>query len=278
MRRAAAYVRLVRPVNLLITASGVLLGGALSMGDRLPAVPFVDDLALACASAVLIAAGGNCINDVFDFRIDAVNRPERPLPSGAVRPRTANVLWLAMTAAGVAVAAFVSAAHLIIALIAAVLLYSYSAHLKRTPFAGNVTVAFVVGLAVIYGGWAVGSPAPAYVAAGFAFLTTFARELIKDVEDVAGDREIGARTAPIVYGLQTVRRAAASILILTVLLTPIPFLAMDYGRLFLFLVLLADLILLRVIWLLPHAPHEARDASAWLKTAMVAGLAALFAA
>lgn len=278
MRRAAAFFRLVRPVNLLITVAGVLLGGALSMGSRLPDVPFVDELAFACASAVLIAAGGNCINDVFDFRIDAVNRPERPLPSKAVQPRAAHGLWLAMTAAGVAVAAFVSAAHLIIALIAAALLYSYSAHLKRIPFAGNVTVAFVVGLAVIYGGWAVGSPAPAYVAAGFAFLTTFARELIKDVEDVAGDRAVGARTAPIVFGLQTVRRAAASVLILTVLLTPIPFLAMDYGRLFLFLVLLTDLILLRVIWLLPHAPHEARDASAWLKTAMVAGLAALFAA
>lgn len=278
MRRAAAYFRLVRPVNLLITAAGVLLGGALSMGDRLTEVPFVDELAFACASAVLIAAGGNCINDVFDVRIDAVNRPARPLPSGDVQPRAAHGLWLALTAAGVAIAAFISAVHLLISLIAAVLLYAYSAHLKRMPFAGNVTVAIVVGLVVIYGGWAVGSPAPAYVAAAFAFLTTIARELIKDVEDVAGDRAVGARTAPIVYGLRTVRRAAASVLILTVLLTPIPFLTMDYGRLFLFLVLLADLILLRVIWLLPHTPHEARDASAWLKTAMVAGLVALFAA
>lgn len=278
MHRAAAYLRLVRPTNLLITAAGVLLGGALSMDQSLLEAGLVPDLFTAAVSAVLIAAGGNCLNDVLDYRTDAVNRPNRPLPSGAVSPAVAWGIWLASTIAGVALAVFISSVHLLMALLASGVLYAYSTRLKQLPFVGNLAVGFVVALAVVYGGWAVGSPVPAYTAAGFALLTTIARELIKDVEDAEGDRVAGARTAPIVFGLPAVRRTAASVLILTVLLTPFPFLLMEYGRLFLFLVLIADLMLLRVVWLLPRTPPEAREASAWLKAAMVMGIVALFAA
>lgn len=278
MHRLAAYLRLVRPLNLVITAIGVYVGAALSMGRVTPPAAFVSEVVAACVSAVLVAAGGNCINDVFDVQTDAVNRPNRPIPSGRVTPAAARGLWIVTTAAGIVIAAFVSAAHLAMAVLAAALLYAYSSRFKRAPFTGNVIVAFVVALAIVYGGWAVGSPAPAYVAAAFAFLTTFARELIKDVEDIVGDRAVHAQTAPIVFGLAAARRAAAVVLILTVLLTPMPFLTMDYGSLFLFLVLVADLMLLRVIWLLPHTARDAPDASAWLKGAMVTGLVALFAA
>ena len=278
MHRAAAYLRLLRPVNLLITAVGVYLGGALALHDILPDERFVYELAAACVSAVLIAAGGNCINDLLDAAIDAVNRPDRPLPSGRVSPAAARGIWAGTTLVGLLVSAFVSLAHLGMAIIAAALLFAYSARFKGAPFAGNLIISFLVALAIVYGGWAVGSPAEAYIAASFAFLTTFSRELVKDVQDLPGDRAAGTRTAPIVYGVHTVRAVAAAALIITVLLTPIPFLAMDYGQLFLLLVLVADLMLLRVIWLLPHSPAEAGDASAWLKVAMVAGIAALFAA
>ena len=278
MDRAAAYLRLVRPVNLLITAAGVYLGGALAFSEAVPDAPFLGALVASCVSAMLIAAGGNCINDVFDIEIDAMNRPDRPLPSGLVSPAAARGIWAGSTLGGLLLGAFVSLAHLAMAAVAAALLFAYSARIKRAPFAGNGIIALLVGLAVVYGGWTSSSPAPAYIAAGFAFLTTFSRELVKDVQDLPGDRSAGARTAPIVYGVDTSRAVAASALIITVLLTPIPFLALDYGQLFLFLVLVADLMLLRVIWLLPDSPREASDASAWLKGAMVAGIAALFAA
>lgn len=278
MSTVPAVFRLVRPLNLLIIAAGALLGGVLSArGSTLDAV-IVTDVLLAAASAVLIAAGANAINDVFDLESDAVNRPDRPLPSGHLSVHVALAIWFAATAGGLILAATVSAVHFVLAIVAAGLLYAYSRRLKAIPFVGNLVVAAVVGLVVVYGGWAAESPVAAYTAGLFAATTTLAREIIKDIEDMSGDRAAGIRTVPLVWGVERARQAAAAVLIGTVLLTPVPYLMMDYGSLFLFLVAFADLLLLRALWLLPDAPAEARGASVWLKGAMVAGIVALFAA
>lgn len=278
MLRLGAYLRLIRPANLALMAVGVLLGGTLAAEGQLAYSENVRALLTASIAAVLVGAGGNSINDVFDHRIDAINRPDRPLPSGTVSVGAARGLWVVTTVLGIIIAASVSLAHFAVAVLAALLLYVYSARLKRQPFAGNALISFVVALSIIFGALAIGRPAAAYVAAGFAFLMTFARELVKDIDDQDGDRRHGARTAPIVFGTSTTRLVAAAVIILTVLLTPIPFLVMEYGPLFLFIVLFADLMLLRVVWLLPRSPQNGRAASTWLKTAMVVGLAALFAA
>src|SRR5690606_34178309 len=272
MLHLGAYLGLIRPLNLLITAAGVILGGVLALESVVPGSEPIDRLLGAALAAMLVAAGGNSINDVFDLRIDAINRPDRPLPSGRLSIGAARGVWAICTLAGIFTAAMVSPLHLGVAATAAALLYVYSAHLKPRPYSGNAVIASLVALAILFGGWAVGSSVSAYVAAGFAFLTTFARELIKDMDDVEGDREEGARTAPIVFGVAHTRLVATAVLVLTILLTPIPFLTMDYGPLFLFLVLFVDLILLRVVWLLPNAPRTGRSASSWMKTAMVGGI------
>ncbi|MEX1054902.1 MAG: geranylgeranylglycerol-phosphate geranylgeranyltransferase [Rhodothermales bacterium] len=276
MRTLVALIRLLRPLNLLITVVGVLLGAALSSAPA-----FIVDLGavvLAAASALAIAAGGNALNDVYDADIDFVNRPSRPIPSGLVSSETARIIWITATLFGVGAAAFVSSIHLTLAFLATVLLFTYSRYLKRMPFVGNLAIAAVVALAIVYGGWAVGSPVPSLVGAAFAALTTFAREIVKDIEDLEGDARAGARTAPVAFGVGVPRVAASATLILTVVLTPLPFLLMDYSPLFLFLMLTADAFLLRALWLMPSTPDEAAPASAWLKGAMLAGIAALFAA
>ena len=207
-----------------------------------------------------------------------MNRPERPIPSGRISLDVARTVAIASTAFGLVLAAMVSLVHFTLALAAATLLFAYSRSLKSRPFVGNAVVATVVGLVIVYGGWAAGSPAATLVGAGFAFLTTFAREIVKDIEDLEGDRSVGARTAPVAYGVAPSRLVAAGILALTVILTPLPFLLMDYSPLFLLFMLAADMMLLRSIWILPVEPREAHRASAWLKGAMVVGIAALFAA
>ena len=276
MQTLAALLRLLRPLNLLLTVVGVLLGAALSSAPA-----FIVDLgsvALAALSALAIAAGGNAVNDVYDRDIDLVNRPSRPIPSGLVSVEAARIVWITASLLGISAAAFVSSIHLSTAILAAVLLYTYSRFLKRMPFVGNLSIALVVALAIVYGGWAVGSPVPSLVGAGFAALTTFAREIVKDIQDMEGDARVGARTAPVALGVGAPRTVASATLILTVIVTPLPFLLMDYSPLFLFLMLAADAFLLRALWLMPSTSDEAAPASAWLKGAMLAGIAALFAA
>jgi geranylgeranylglycerol-phosphate geranylgeranyltransferase len=182
--------------------AGVALGGLLAAGPS----AFVGDegiaLALAVLSAACIGAGANAINDVFDLGIDRVNRPSRPLPSGAVTVGAARSMWAVSSALGIGLSAFLSAVHFGIALCSVLLLYGYSAWLKKTPLAGNLAVALVLGLALVYGGLAVSSAQGAVLllGAGLAAGTTLAREVAKDIEDAAGDATEGARTLPLVVG------------------------------------------------------------------------------
>ncbi|MEX0599590.1 MAG: geranylgeranylglycerol-phosphate geranylgeranyltransferase [Rhodothermales bacterium] len=274
----AAAFRLVRPLNITIILAGVAAGVILSNGSVVLPAEILAAGGLAAAAAVLVAAGGNALNDVVDLQIDAVHKADRPLPSGRISIRAARLVWMLTTLAGVLLGAIVSGLHLGLAILAAVLLYVYSTKLKGRPFLGNATVAFVVGLALLYGGLVAASPEHAVVGAVFAFLTTFSREVIKDVEDMEADASAGLRTAPVVYGVAVARYVSVGGVLLTVLLTPIPFLWMDYGPLFLLLVLLADLLLLRCVWISPDRPEDAAAASAWLKWGMVVGIAALIAA
>ena len=277
MLRVWALVRLLRPVNVVMIMVGVALGGVLSGG--LGALQGSNRAVLlqAALSAALIAAAANSLNDALDLEIDRVNRPARPLPSGLVSVGTAKLAWGLGTGAGVVLAVSLSLMHVALALAAVGLMVIYNVYLKRTTLLGNIVVALVIGLALVYGGWAVGEPGPALVGAGFAFLTTLAREMVKDVEDVVGDAVVGARTLPVVYGAGVALRATVGVLFLTLLLTPLPFLLFDYRGLFLLLMLFADALLLHTLWLFlgPHPEQRAGKASQLLKVVMAAGMTAL---
>jgi len=271
--RLWAVVRLLRPLNFVLFLAGVTLGGFLSGGEAAFEGLLGVRLFMAALSAALIGGAANSLNDVYDLEIDRINRPSRPLPSGLVGPRVAWGLWVLGTAAGVLLSVRLSAVHVVMALTSAALLFAYSAVLKRTLFTGNLVVALVVALALVYGGWAVGPPGSSLVAAAFAFLTTLAREVVKDMEDSAGDAALGARTLPVVRGPAAAVKVTTVLIGLTILLTPLPFLLLDYSGLFLLLVLLVDVLLIGVLWRLQSA--QAGRASTLLKAAMVVGMAAL---
>lgn len=272
-RRLQGAFRLVRPFNVALFAVGVGVGGMLGAAGR--GMPTAAALTAAAASAALVGAGGNALNDAFDVAIDRVNRPDRPIPAGVASVRTAWGVWSVTTAGGVALGAWVSPLHGLLAALAALALFAYNARLKRTMLAGNVVVAGVVALALAYGGAAVGGLRPALVGAVFAALTTFAREIVKDIEDAAGDAASGARTLAVAHG-PAARRVAAGTLLVTVALTPFPFLLPYYGGLFLLGVTAADALLLRALWHLYAADGGGpARASGVLKGAMLAGLAAL---
>lgn len=270
-------LRLLRPLNFVMFGLGVALGGVLVRGQAAFTGDYGDPLLLAMLSAALIGGGANAINDVFDLDIDRVNRPARPLPAGKVSVGVARGLWGVTSAVGVLLSFWLTAAHVVLAVVSVMLLYGYSAYFKRTVFAGNLLVALIVALALVYGGWAVGPPEPALVGAAFAFLTTLARELIKDAEDVQGDARAGAQTLPVRYGVPVTLRIATALIFLTLLLTPLPFLLLGYSPLFLLLVLGTDVLLLHVLRSLAAEADRTRlgRASTWLKWAMLAGILAL---
>ncbi|NBC18982.1 MAG: hypothetical protein GVY18_16905 [Bacteroidetes bacterium] len=274
--RAWGVVQLLRPLNMVMFLVGVVVGGVLSAGAAAFTGVSATRLAMAAASAALIGGAANSLNDVFDVEVDRLNRPERPLPSGRLPVGVAWAVWGVGSGGGLVLAAVLSGAHLVMAGGAVVLLAAYSVWFKRLPLVGNAVVAGVVALALVYGGWAVGGAATTLPGAAFAFLTTLAREVAKDIDDVAGDAVVRSRTLPLVAGPGVAAWVVAGVVAVTALLTPVPYLMLDYAGLYLLTVLGADLLMLRALGLLLHDPAQnARGASELLKGAMLVGLAAL---
>jgi geranylgeranylglycerol-phosphate geranylgeranyltransferase len=272
-RAGVGLVRLLRPLNLLLLAVGTTVGGLLAGG---PAA-LSGRLGLAALAAALIGGAANSINDVFDVEIDRVNRPDRPLPSGQVSLQVARQVWLVGSALGLLVSLLLSPVHLAMAVAAVGLMYVYSAWLKGVPLLGNAAVSLMVGLVLLFGARAVGDAGPALVGAAFAFLVTMAREILKDVEDLPGDAVRRLETFPASAGVRSAVRLATGLLAAVVLLTPLPFLLMNYSGLYLLIVLAADAFLMRALWMLHDSEQTVQTGhvSTLLKSAMLTGMLAL---
>lgn len=225
------YLRLLRVGNLVFTA--ILL----YVMEKWVALPLLQTaqfgeqmpwwvLMLLIISTVLIAAGGYVINDYFDVKIDRINRPDDVVVTRYISREGA--MRLAIILSGIGVVTGLAAAWwakswtlMMIFVVIPGLLWFYSASYKRQLLVGNIVVAFTAALVPLlvaianadflrhlYGETLAYTPiiGELYIWLGgfaaFAFLITIAREMMKDIEDIEGDREMECRTMPIVWGMK----------------------------------------------------------------------------
>lgn len=266
-------LRLVRVTNLMIAAAGVLAGGWIALGAlRLPNL-----LGFAALSGLALGAAGNAWNDICDQGADRLNRtPERrPLTAGGVGRGTADLIVFLGALVGVAAAALVSGRQVVVALGALAVMLAYSPLIKPRPVAGNIAVALIAGLPPYFGALAVGVPAAGVVPSVLAAWLHLAREIVKDVEDEAGDRSIGRRTLPIAVGRRPAQVVAAGVALLFVPASLLlPRLA-GYGGAYFLIALPAQMaVLIAATWLILGRLERV---SVLLKIAMVVGLVALVA-
>lgn len=156
---------------------------------------------LLSISAMLIAAFGNTYNDICDLPADKVNRPDRVLVRGDVDMVLALRVAGWCLALGLMGAAYAYVDALIMAVTVATVLFLYDRELKSKPLIGNAAVAAVCATTVAFG--ALSGPRwnrQVVVLMVCAFSLTLVRELFKDIQDVEGDRAMGARTFPILFG------------------------------------------------------------------------------
>jgi geranylgeranylglycerol-phosphate geranylgeranyltransferase len=191
------YLSITRPVNSVVAGLAAVLGYLIATGTVTP------ESAVLVGIVALITAAGNVVNDYCDVEIDAVNRPDRPIPSGAVSRRGALVYAVLLFAAGNLLALAANPLCLAIALFNSVLLAAYAARLKGMPFVGNLAVAYLSASIFLFGGALAGPDGLAanLPVAGVTFLAMTAREVLKDAEDVEGDAAGGARTLPMLIGI-----------------------------------------------------------------------------
>ena len=152
---------------------------------------------------------------------------------------------------------------------------AYSPLLKPRPAVGNLAVAAVAGSPPFYGALAVGGPAMGLVPWALAAWLHLVREIVKDVEDEAGDRTIGRRTLPIVVGRRPAEVVAAGVGLLFIPASLLLPRAAGYGGAYFVIALLAQMaVLVAATWLLLGRVERV---SGLLKGAMVVGLLALVA-
>jgi 4-hydroxybenzoate polyprenyltransferase len=158
----------------------------------------------------------------------------------------------------------------------AALLYLYNLKLKALPLWGNLAVALLCALAVYFPEYP-GFPIHTGLPALFAFLTTLAREITKDAEDILGDTAVGRITFPIRYGMRFTRSAVRLVTALVLALLPIPYLWLDYHPSYGLLILLGPVpLLFLVLQNLSRTIPDWGKIQRTLKGAMLAGMLALF--
>ncbi|MEF8820202.1 MAG: geranylgeranylglycerol-phosphate geranylgeranyltransferase [Haloferacaceae archaeon] len=242
---ARGLLGLVRPGNAVAAAVLTFTGAFVAAGGGVWGAAAGPTVAAVLATAAA-TGGGNAVNDYFDRAVDAVNRPDRPIPRGAVSARGALAFALALFTGAVAAAATLPRVALALAVVNATALAAYTKLFKGLPGVGNLVVALLTGSTFLFGGAAVGRPlAPGLlVMAGLAAAATLGRELVKDVEDVAGDREEGLRTLPIVAGERVALLLAAAAVVASVLASGLPAALGTFGLAYLAVVLPADAVML----------------------------------
>ena len=265
-------LRLVRVQNLAVAAAGVLAGGWIALG----AITTPTVLSLAALAAVGFGAAGNALNDIWDRAADRVNRPDqRPLAAGRLARGTADLCVAGGTFVGFVAAALVNGTAVLVGAVAFAVMLAYSPLLKRRGLLGNIAVALVAGLPLMYGAIAVGRPKAGIVPWTLAAWIHLVREIVKDLDDETGDRALDRRTLPITLGP---RRAALIAGILAATFVPLSLAlpaAAHYGGTYFVIALFAQLVVLAVASRL----FTGRTAgnSRWLKGAMLLGIVALVA-
>ncbi len=264
---------LIMLLSLVLVRAGLLLPG-LSAGAAL----LVPRFGLLVLSALLVAAAGYIINDYYDMKIDAINRPDRLVVGRVVRRRTAMLAHLVLSGAGVVLAAFLSPLLGAVTLGAAALLWGYSARFKRVALVGNVSIATLTAALVLLPELQLQTGnAAVWPYALAAFLLTVVREIVKDVEDMRGDAQHGCRTLPLVWGVARTKWVAGFFLACLALLA-----LGATGRLFVsghwplgtWLVLLVLVPMGQLARLLVRADRRLhfRQLSTWCKGIMLAGV------
>lgn len=260
---------------------------------------------LVVISTVLIAAAGYIINDYFDVKTDLINHPDTVVVGKTIKRRTAIILHISFTLLGIVIGMYAAlkTGYLRLAvfhLVAAFLLWVYSTHLKKRLLIGNIVVslltAAVAFMPLVYEIGVMQKNSPGFVQSHyllilsclkitcifslFAFITSLAREIIKDIEDYKGDKETGGLTMPIVWGILSSKLSAFFLLTITSIL--LLFVVYNTVRLerqivsihniYILLALVLPLIALAFYVLNAEQSRQFKRASLFLKAIMLLGL------
>jgi geranylgeranylglycerol-phosphate geranylgeranyltransferase len=242
---AKGLIALLRlPYWLMTGGLALLTAFAITKGDfdSLQIVPLIF-FSMAC-----ITSAGFAINDFFDKESDAVIKPKRPIPSGALSLRQVVTVSAFLFAFGLVLALLINWLSFVILAIDSGLLLIYSAAVKRkSGFVANVLVGILTGTAFLYGESTVSNPPTLTLLSLSLYPIAFGTvggNVLRDILSLEGDSKVGYPTLPQKIGNPNSVKVAAVFFVTCGVLAPLPFLIGKFTLFYLPLILLWSVLLI----------------------------------
>lgn len=220
MARIEGLLRLMRPLNCIVMSLAVLVGASLTGLGNLQGV----NLLFSAITAFTLTGAAMAVNDYYDFDIDKINEPNRPIPSGQVSLKTALVTTAVLTLIGLSSAFVISLFCLLFATVAWIIMVTYTTIGKRAGFPGNLLVSACVAAPFLFGSIVAINTITINILlfASMAFLSNTGREIAKGIVDIEGDSQHKIKTLAVVFGRKKAALAAAIFFISAVCLSTTP--------------------------------------------------------
>jgi 4-hydroxybenzoate polyprenyltransferase len=302
MKTLSAFFRLIRWPNLVFIALTQVLFEYCVYQKIYPLAGFAEggtkQFILLVLASVVIAAAGYIINDYFDLNIDQVNKPGKVIVSVHINRRWVifwhmflSLLGLIFTVSALPIAQHW---HLVLANFGSIiLLWFYSTNLKKQLLIGNVLISLLTAwviLVIFFSKYPLRIDRILTVDhnevrffrytvlyASFAFIISLIREVIKDMEDMDGDRKYGCKTMPIVWGLNASKVfVAVWIIVLVATVVVVQFYVLPFGwwhsALYSMLFVAAPLVWIFRKLFKAQSPEDFHKLSSVVKLVMLAGI------
>ncbi|MFH1643333.1 MAG: UbiA family prenyltransferase [Patescibacteria group bacterium] len=211
------YLKILRPETSLLGAMGAIVGALISGSN------FSILFLYIALSVFFITSAGMVINDYYDYEIDQINAPERPIPSGQISREKAFYYSLVMFALGLIFAFMININCFILALANTVVEFFYAKIYKRWWLLGNILVSWLSASVFIFGALITSNFQLTGIMFTLSFLANMGREIFKSIEDIKGDKAVNSDTLPIASGIKTAREIARGFIAFAILLSPLPY-------------------------------------------------------
>lgn len=306
MKNLRAFLQLIRLPNLVFIAITQIIflycieQPIFNSANVLKNISGIYFIALV-VSSVLIAAAGNIINDYFDLNIDQINKPQKVVVEKIIKRRWVIFWHLFLSIIGIALGFFIDFNTKVKFLgvtntVCVLLLFFYSASLKKKFLLGNILISLLTAWVILVITYCETNhlidvfrrdsslqvdklSRLTFLYAGFAFIISLVREVIKDMEDIEGDRKFGCKTLPIVLGLNATKVfVAVWLIVLIAALVIIQFYVLQFGLVFWLSALYCVIfIVIPLIWILlklfkAHTAQEFHKLSSVVKIVMLTGI------
>ena len=213
------FVKLIRPINLLVLTLIIVIikFGLINQFINAPALTNFN-FYLFLISTLLITASGYIINDIYDEKVDKINKDHKRIINKEINSKSAIICYFLFNILALLIIIYVALTvkkviFSLIFLYSIFILWKYSKQLKYTFLRGNLVVSWLVALSILNLGLFDIIPVInnenssriifliIMIYSLFAFLMTFSREIIKDLEDAEGDKIYGANTIALNLGI-----------------------------------------------------------------------------